>query len=126
MLTSLTKLTLAHNLIERIENLELLTGLNELDLSFNKIEKIENLDALVNLEVLTLFHNKIRKMENMETLEKLLVFSIGDNFIEDYKEVKKQYICIISEKLNGSSPQYNYLSHCVAAISDIHPCTNIG
>lgn len=88
MLTSLTKLTLAHNLIERIENLELLTGLNELDLSFNKIEKIENLDQLVNLEIVTLFHNKIRKMENMDTLEKLLVFSIGDNLIEDYKEVK--------------------------------------
>lgn len=87
MLKSLRKLTLAHNLIEKIENLDQLTGLNELDLSFNKIEKIENLDALVNIEVLTLFHNKIRKLENMETLENLLVFSIGDNLIEDYKEV---------------------------------------
>ncbi|KAJ8713615.1 hypothetical protein PYW07_013985 [Mythimna separata] len=87
MLKSLTKLTLAHNLIEKIEHLELLTGLNELDLSFNKIEKIENLDELVNLEVLTLFHNKIRKLENLDKLEKLLVFSIGDNKIEDYKEM---------------------------------------
>ncbi|XP_068618661.1 dynein regulatory complex subunit 3-like [Battus philenor] len=87
MLTSLTKLTLSHNLIEKIENLELLTGLNELDLSFNKIEKIENLEALTNIEVLTLFHNKIRKLENLETLTKLLVFSIGDNLIEDYKEM---------------------------------------
>ncbi|XP_030020026.2 dynein regulatory complex subunit 3 isoform X2 [Manduca sexta] len=87
MLKSLRKLTLAHNLIERIENLELLKGLNELDLSFNKIEKIENLDELVNLEVLTLFHNKIRKLENMDTLQNLLVFSIGDNLIEDYKEM---------------------------------------
>ncbi|VVD03260.1 unnamed protein product [Leptidea sinapis] len=87
MLKSLRKLTLAHNLIEKIENLEQLTGLNELDLSFNKIEKIENLEALVNIEILTLFHNKIRKLENMETLEKLLVFSIGDNLIEDYKEM---------------------------------------
>ncbi|KAJ8715983.1 hypothetical protein PYW08_013268 [Mythimna loreyi] len=87
MLKSLTKLTLAHNLIEKIEHLEQLTGLNELDLSFNKIEKIENLDTLVNLEILTLFHNKIRKLENLEMLEKLLVFSIGDNKIEDYKEM---------------------------------------
>ncbi|CAB3247675.1 unnamed protein product [Arctia plantaginis] len=87
MLTSLTKLTLAHNLIEKIEKLELLTSLNELDLSFNKIEKIENLETLVNLEILTLFHNRIRKLENMETLENLLVFSIGDNLIEDFKEM---------------------------------------
>ncbi|KAF9806727.1 hypothetical protein SFRURICE_011431 [Spodoptera frugiperda] len=87
MLTSLRKLTLAHNLIEKIEHLDLLVGLNELDLSFNKIEKIENLDALVNLEVLTLFHNKIRKLENLDALENLLVFSIGDNKIEDYKEM---------------------------------------
>lgn len=87
MLRSLTKLTLAHNLIEKIENLEELVGLTELDLSFNKIEKIENLETLVNIEVLTLFHNKIRKLENLEANEKLLVFSIGDNIIEDYKEV---------------------------------------
>lgn len=90
MLTSLRKLTLAHNCIEKIENLERLTGLIELDLSFNYIEKIENLDALVNIEVFTLFHNKIRKLENMETLENLLVFSIGDNIIEDYKEVRRR------------------------------------
>lgn len=87
MLTSLTKLDIAHNLIEKIENLEQLPNLNELDLSFNKIEKIENLECLINLEILTLFHNKIKKLENMETLEKLLIFSIGDNFIEDFKEV---------------------------------------
>ncbi|XP_063623655.1 dynein regulatory complex subunit 3-like [Cydia splendana] len=87
MLTSLTKLTLAHNCIEKIENLERLPGLNELDLSFNFIEKIENLDELINIEVLTLFHNRIRKLENFEKLEKLLVFSIGDNLIEDYKEM---------------------------------------
>ncbi|XP_013190894.1 dynein regulatory complex subunit 3 [Amyelois transitella] len=87
MLTSLKKLTLAHNQIEKIENLDKLTGLIELDLSFNKIERIENLEELVNIEVLTLFHNKIRKLENMEALEKLLVFSIGDNYIEDFKEM---------------------------------------
>lgn len=45
MLTSLTKLQLGNNIIEKIENLDSLVNLRELDLSFNHIKVIENLDV---------------------------------------------------------------------------------
>lgn len=43
MMKNLKILSLAHNKIETIENLEELVNLEQLDLSFNKIERIENL-----------------------------------------------------------------------------------
>ena len=45
--TSLTKLQLDNNIIERIENIFCMPNLKWLDLSFNRIEKIENLDQLI-------------------------------------------------------------------------------
>ncbi|KAB0796008.1 hypothetical protein PPYR_10069 [Photinus pyralis] len=87
MLTSLTKLSLSHNLIERIENLDVLVNLKELDLSFNKIVKIENLGKLVNVEILSLFSNLITTIENLDELAKLLIFTIGQNCITDRRNV---------------------------------------
>ncbi|PNF16581.1 hypothetical protein B7P43_G07195 [Cryptotermes secundus] len=87
MMTSLVKLHLGNNMIEKIEGLSFLANLKELDLSFNNIEIIENLEVLVKLEVLTLFENRISKLENMETLVNLMIFSIGNNQIEDRNDV---------------------------------------
>ncbi|GBP79774.1 Dynein regulatory complex subunit 3 [Eumeta japonica] len=104
MLKSLKKLTLAQNLIEKIENLGELTNLIELDLSFNKITKIENLEQLANLEVLSLFHNKIKKLENFEMLENLLIFSIGDNLIEDYMETVSPRVDVVPKTPGCTGP----------------------
>ncbi|XP_029177734.1 dynein regulatory complex subunit 3-like isoform X3 [Nylanderia fulva] len=51
-LKNLIKLSLSHNVIERIENLDELVHLKELDLSFNRIKIMENLDNLDQLEIL--------------------------------------------------------------------------
>jgi hypothetical protein len=92
MMTSLVKLKLGNNIIEKIEGLSSLVNLKELDLSFNNIEVIEGLEELVKLEVLTLFENRISKLENMETLVNLMIFSIGNNLIEDRDDVSKGYV----------------------------------
>ncbi|KPP79748.1 leucine-rich repeat-containing protein 48-like [Scleropages formosus] len=85
--TSLTKLQLDNNIIEKIEGLERLTNLVWLDLSFNKIEVIEGLDTLVKLEDLSLYHNRISIIENMDSLQKLHVLSLGNNLLRDLDNV---------------------------------------
>jgi Leucine-rich repeat (LRR) protein len=100
MMTSLVKLQLGNNIIEKIEGLSCLVNLKELDLSFNNIEIIENLEELVKLEVLTLFENRISKLENMETLTNLTIFSIGNNQIEDRNDVSNGYVAPCSLHVN--------------------------
>ncbi|KAM3597449.1 uncharacterized protein V6R79_004706 [Siganus canaliculatus] len=77
--TSLTKLVLCNNIIEKIEGLDNLIDLTWLDLSSNRIEKIEGLESLQKLEVLMLTNNKISAIENMDSLEKLSHFYIARN-----------------------------------------------
>uniref|UniRef100_A0A3Q3NL64 Dynein regulatory complex subunit 3 n=1 Tax=Labrus bergylta TaxID=56723 RepID=A0A3Q3NL64_9LABR len=79
--TSLDRLDLSNNLIEKIEGLDRLLNLTWLNLSYNKLEKIEGLESLRKLEVLTLSNNRISVIENMDTLEKLTLFCIGNNLI---------------------------------------------
>ncbi|XP_042370602.1 dynein regulatory complex subunit 3-like [Plectropomus leopardus] len=79
--TSLAKLELNSNIIEKIGGLDLLINLTWLDLSFNKIKKIEGLESLRKLEMLNLSNNKISVIENMDTHEKLTHFLISNNHI---------------------------------------------
>uniref|UniRef100_T1HFN9 Dynein axonemal assembly factor 1 homolog n=1 Tax=Rhodnius prolixus TaxID=13249 RepID=T1HFN9_RHOPR len=83
VMPNLKVLSLANNLIEKIERLDTLVNLVELNLSFNKIEKIENLNKLVNLEVLNLYGNGISKIENLDELTKLTLLSVGGNNINN-------------------------------------------
>ncbi|XDV13809.1 hypothetical protein PO909_002136 [Leuciscus waleckii] len=85
--TSLTKLQLDNNVIERIEGLENLTNLIWLDLSFNNIEVIEGLDSLVKFEDLSLFNNRISVIENLDALQNLNILSIGNNSIAQLDNV---------------------------------------
>ncbi|KAM6965908.1 dynein regulatory complex subunit 3 [Tautogolabrus adspersus] len=79
--TSLDRLDLNNNLIERIEGLDRLLNLTWLNLSYNRLEKIEGLESLRKLEVLNLSNNRISVLENMDTLEKLTIFCIENNLI---------------------------------------------
>ncbi|XP_026181242.1 dynein regulatory complex subunit 3 [Mastacembelus armatus] len=79
--TSLARLHLNNNRIEKIVGLEGLINLTWLDLSFNRINKIEGLQSLLKLEVLNLNNNKISVIENMDTLQKLTHFCIANNHI---------------------------------------------
>uniref|UniRef100_A0A3Q4GCS4 Dynein regulatory complex subunit 3 n=1 Tax=Neolamprologus brichardi TaxID=32507 RepID=A0A3Q4GCS4_NEOBR len=79
--SSLSKLELNNNAIEKIQGLDHLINLTWLNLSFNKIEKIEGLECVQKLEVLNLSNNKISVIENMDTLENLTHFFISNNLI---------------------------------------------
>ncbi|KMQ90308.1 leucine-rich repeat-containing protein 48-like protein [Lasius niger] len=87
LLKDLVKLSLSHNVIERIENLDKLVHLRELDLSFNRIEVMENLDNLHQLEILLLYSNEISIVEGINNLKKLTILNIGKNKIKDWKHV---------------------------------------
>uniref|UniRef100_A0A673WW02 Dynein regulatory complex subunit 3 n=1 Tax=Salmo trutta TaxID=8032 RepID=A0A673WW02_SALTR len=99
--TSLTKLQLDNNIIEKIGAPSLIQGYyglminiiflsissSPLDLSFNNNEEIEGLDSLVKLEDLSLYNNRISVIENMDTLLNLHVLSIGNNFLAQLENV---------------------------------------
>ncbi|XP_057201524.1 dynein regulatory complex subunit 3 [Triplophysa rosa] len=85
--TSLTKLQLNNNVIEKIERLENLTNLLWLDLSFNNIKVIEGLDTLVKLQDLSLFNNRISVIEKLDALQNLNILSIGNNAIAQLDNV---------------------------------------
>uniref|UniRef100_A0A8C6MN69 Dynein regulatory complex subunit 3 n=1 Tax=Nothobranchius furzeri TaxID=105023 RepID=A0A8C6MN69_NOTFU len=85
--TSLVKLDLFHNLIEKIEGLDSLYNLTWLNLSYNKITKIEGLDGLKKLEVLNLSNNNISRLENMDALQNLSHFLVANNLIKDLDNV---------------------------------------
>ena len=104
VLTSLTRLFLDNNFIERVINslknhyfynvtclqisgLDQLQHLIWLDLSFNKIRKIEGLEALKKLEVLALFGNEIGKVEGLDHMADLKVLRLGRNKIAAKDEI---------------------------------------
>ncbi|XP_014483563.1 PREDICTED: leucine-rich repeat-containing protein 48-like [Dinoponera quadriceps] len=87
VLKGLVKLTLSHNIIERIKNLDELVHLRELDLSFNHIKVMENLNNLAQLEILLLFSNEITVVQGIDNLSKLTILNIGKNKIANWEHV---------------------------------------
>ncbi|XP_072749124.1 dynein regulatory complex subunit 3 [Anoplolepis gracilipes] len=87
LLKNLVKLSLSHNIIERIVNLDELAHLKELDLSFNRIKVMENLDNLDQLEILLLYSNEISIVRGINNLKKLTILNIGKNKIKDWEHV---------------------------------------
>ncbi|RLU16950.1 hypothetical protein DMN91_011019 [Ooceraea biroi] len=87
LLKNLVKLSLSHNVIEVIENLDELVHLKELDLSFNRIKVMENLNHLDQLEILLLYSNEISIVQGIDNLKKLTILNIGKNKIADWKHV---------------------------------------
>ncbi|MEQ2240354.1 hypothetical protein ILYODFUR_013937, partial [Ilyodon furcidens] len=79
--TSLVRLDLNNNLIEKIWGLDHLTNLTWLNLSCNRIKNIEGLESLQKLELLNLSNNQISLLNNMDTLENLSHFFISKNLI---------------------------------------------
>ncbi|KAM4534565.1 dynein regulatory complex subunit 3 [Fundulus diaphanus] len=85
--TSLVRLDLNNNLIEKIWGLDHLTNLTWLNLSLNRIKNIEGLDSLRKLQLLNLSNNQISLLENMDTLENLSHFFISKNLIRQKEAV---------------------------------------
>ncbi|KAG5188451.1 protein phosphatase 1 [Tribonema minus] len=87
--SSLTKLCLDNNMIERVCNLGHLVHLRWLDLSFNCIQKIEGLSGLTALEDCSLYSNKIVEIEGLEACKGLQCLSLGRNLISGLDNVIK-------------------------------------
>uniref|UniRef100_A0A3P8SPY7 Dynein regulatory complex subunit 3 n=1 Tax=Amphiprion percula TaxID=161767 RepID=A0A3P8SPY7_AMPPE len=101
--TSLEKLDLNNNCIEKIQGLDHLINLTWI-LSFNRIEKIEGLAALQKLEVLDLSNNRISVIENVDTLENITHFFIANNLIEELDNVLqlKKFKKLFTLNLSGN------------------------
>ncbi|XP_057331978.1 dynein regulatory complex subunit 3-like isoform X2 [Microplitis mediator] len=120
---NLTKLTLSHNIIDKIENLDALIKLQELDLSFNRITKMENLNHLIKLEILILAGNKINEIENIDNLVNLKIFSIADNKIDKWDHVlylrKFKYLRSVNMTGNPCTKKENYNDYLVAFLPQV-------
>ena len=74
-------LSLQHNFIKKIHNLEFISRLVFLDLYHNRLDHIAGLEPLTNLRVLMLGKNRIRKIECLNHCPKLSVLDLHGNRI---------------------------------------------
>ncbi|XP_060845868.1 dynein regulatory complex subunit 3-like [Rhopalosiphum padi] len=87
LVVNLKCLTLSHNKIKKIENLDSLKKLEELNLAYNRITKIENLDHLTKLNILNLSGNNISELKNLDNSLELQAFYINNNDITDINQI---------------------------------------
>jgi Leucine-rich repeat (LRR) protein len=81
-LFAITILTIKHNSLTHISNLDLCTNLKSINFTGNSITKIEGLNNLVNLEQLYLSQNKITKIQGLDELTNLIHLYLNFNRIE--------------------------------------------
>ena len=101
-------LSLQHNFIKRIHNLDFISRLVFLDLYHNRLDHIAGLEPLNNLRVLMLGKNRIRKIECLTDCPKLSVLDLHGNRIgsivglEKLKELKVLNLASnLIRKVNG-------------------------
>ncbi|XP_071746613.1 uncharacterized protein [Lepeophtheirus salmonis] len=82
-------LSLQHNMIKKIQHLDLTTRLVFLDLYRNRLENISGLEYLVNLRVLMLGKNRIRRIDGLQKCEKLSVLDLHGNRITQISGLEK-------------------------------------
>ncbi len=85
----LKELSLANNLINKIEGLENLSNLLFLNFSSNLLSKIEGLDTLHNLSELIFFDNQITRIEGFDNLSSLSKLYFSSNFITKIEGLEK-------------------------------------
>ncbi|KAM6913375.1 dynein regulatory complex subunit 3 [Lycodopsis pacificus] len=121
--TSLARLDLNNNIIEKIKGLDRLISLTWLNLSFNRIEKIEGLVSLRKLQVLNLSNNRISVIENMDTLEKLTHFLIANNLVGQLDNVlylrKFKNLFTVNLRGNPVSEEDDYKSSIAAYLPNL-------
>ncbi len=86
-MTSLHKLQLDNNKINKIQKISKLVNLSNLNLSDNEIIKIEGLSKLIELTNLNLSNNKITKIRNFSNLIRLNNLSLQHNEIKKIKNL---------------------------------------
>lgn len=86
--TSLRRISLIDNCIEKIEDLSRLTLLEDLNLESNRIKIIENLDKCFFLKKLNLAKNQIKKIQGLSELINLTQLSLEDNQISTLSGIK--------------------------------------
>jgi protein phosphatase 1 regulatory subunit 7 len=79
--STLVKLELYDNHIQKFSNLEFLKNLVILDMSYNAIRDMKPVEACVHLEELYLAQNKLRQVQGLKNLTKLRTLDLGANRI---------------------------------------------
>lgn len=101
--TALNTLTLSHNLIETIDNIQFLTSLKKLSLSHNSLYHIPPLGSLKLLQELRLSHNKIHTLSNsLSQNVKLKILDLGHNRIATFEDLKVLQLCTTLRQLTLS------------------------
>lgn len=77
--TSLTKLQMDSNMIEKIDGVGMLVNLKWLDLSFNSISVIEGLHNLTKLSDVSFSNNRIERITGLDKLKNLQTLSLAYN-----------------------------------------------
>lgn len=85
--STLHKLELYDNHIQKLTNLEHLKNLVILDMSYNAVRDMKPVEVCVHLEELYLAQNKLRKIQGLKGLNKLRTLDLGANRIRVMDEV---------------------------------------
>jgi calcineurin-like phosphoesterase family protein len=142
LLKEVKRVTLAHNLIRKIENLDHCFKLSMLDLGFNKITSVEDIHTVLGgLKVLILCNNELKSTSSLEKLYSLEKLDVSNNLIEDADEIKRlselpllvylntlgNPVCIRNRRTRASSREECYqlyrreiLAHAVLERGDIN------
>jgi len=90
LLKKVKHISLSHNRISKVENLEHCLKLSHLDLGFNKIGSVQDIHLVVGgLKVLILCNNQLESTNTLEKLCSLEKIDISHNLIADVEEVKR-------------------------------------
>ncbi|KAL6422700.1 hypothetical protein ACFW04_010739 [Cataglyphis niger] len=90
ILTSVEKLSLSTNMIEKISGINSLKFLKILSLSRNNIKTFSGLEALGDhLEELWISYNLIEKIKGVNALKALRVLYMGNNLVKDWAEFNR-------------------------------------
>ncbi|GAB5353453.1 hypothetical protein AAMO2058_000037600 [Amorphochlora amoebiformis] len=120
---NLRKLVLNNNKIEKIENLDTLMNLEWLDLSFNRIKKIEGLDKLEKLTDLSLHNNLISSIDGLDNLKKLQILSLGENEISSSVAIESlrpyKSLRVLNLMGNPVAKKDNYVASVIAFLPQI-------
>lgn len=114
-LTSVRKLSLSTNMIEKIAGISSLKNLKILSLARNCLKNFSGLEGVGDtLEELWVSYNLIERIKGVAVLKKLKILYIGNNLVKDWAEFNKlQEIPNLEEILFVGNPLYDNLDENV-------------
>jgi Leucine-rich repeat (LRR) protein len=121
---NLTELVVEKNLLVDISDVGHLTALRKLEVGSNQIASLGVcLTGLKDLSLLSLENNKIKSLSSITELNNLLELYIGENLIDDLKEIKHiaglKKLIVLELWGNPLCKEYDYKLYTIFHIKDI-------